>query len=328
MRKLGRMVAPPASAQPSRTGTASSSVSAVDDRPIELHWTLHEPATGGVAGQRLLLVNGLGSPLINYDAGFVIALVERGLSVVRFDNRDTGRSSRVPENRNAEGYRFDNPPYRLADMAGDAVAVLDAVGWDRAHVLGQSMGGMIAQQLAISHPDRLLTMTSLMASTGNRDHGGATAEAQAALIKPPPRDREGWIEHTVSTGRIWATPDSWDAERVRRRAARQYDYGVDVEGTGRQYRAVVASGDRDDDLRRIDVPTLVIHGSADTLIQPDGGRHTADVIPGARYVELDGYGHDLPPSHWPVIAGTVAAFVTDAMAAIAETNRTGGPGPP
>lgn len=296
----------------SSTGTASSAVVAADASAgtIELYWTRHDPPGAGAA-KPLLLINGLGSPLVSFDEGFVAELVDRGFSVVRFDNRDVGRSGRVREDRSAEGYRFDRPPYTLVDMARDGVAVLDAVGWNAAHVLGQSMGGMIAQQLAISHPDRTRSLISFMSSTGNREHGQATEEAHAALIRPAPRERQAWIGYTVETARAWATPDCWDPEAVRRRAARKFDYGIDVFGTGRQYRAVLASGDRDDELRRLAVPTLVIHGSADTLIQPDGGRHTADLIPGAHYVELDGFGHDLPPSRWPLLADTVASFVAE-----------------
>ncbi|MDH3306612.1 MAG: alpha/beta fold hydrolase [Acidimicrobiia bacterium] len=297
---------------PSMVGTATSPLiaSAEDGRTIELHWTRHDPPGGGDP-ERLLLINGLGSPLVSFDEGFVAELVDRGFSVVRFDNRDAGRSGRVFEDRNAHGYHFDRPPYTLIEMARDVVAVLDAVGWDAAHLLGQSMGGMIAQQVAISHPDRARSLTSFMSSTGNPDHGRATDEAHAALIRPAPRDREAWIAYTVETARLWATPDSWDPEAVRRRAARKFDYGIDVFGTGRQFRAILASGDRDDELSRLTVPTLVIHGSADTLIQPDGGRHTAALIPGARYVELEGLGHDLPPSRWALLADTVTSFVAD-----------------
>lgn len=298
---------------PSATGNAASPVVANDEdgRTIDLYWTRHDPPGAGPPERRILLINGLGSPSVSFDEGFVAEFVSRGFSVARFDNRDAGRSGRVFEDRNAEGYRFDRPPYTLVEMARDAVTVLAAVGWTSAHVLGQSMGGMVAQQLAISHPDRVQSLISLMSSTGNLDHGRATEEAHAALIRPAPRDREAWIEYTVETGRIWATPDAWDADAVRRRAARKFDYGIDVFGTGRQYRAILASGARDDELRRLTVPTLVIHGSADTLIQPDGGRHTAGLIPGARYVELDGFGHDLPPSRWGVLADTVTSFVAE-----------------
>ena len=308
VRSLEVMVAPSNSIRPTRTGTATAPLNGSAGAPmINLHWTVHDVADDNA--HRLLLINGLGSPLVSYDEGLVAGFVDRGFSVVRFDNRDVGRSDRVPEDRRADDYRFDRPPYTLIDMARDATAVLDAVGWDTAHVLGQSMGGMIAQQLAISNPERMQSMISLMASTGNDDVGKPTKEAYEALIRPGPRERDAWIDHTVSTGRIWATPDSWDADAARRRAARKFDYGIDVFGTGRQYRAVLASGCRDHALSEVELPTLVIHGSADTLVQPDGGRRTADVIPGARYVEIEGLGHDLPPSRWPVLIDAVASFV-------------------
>lgn len=297
---------------PMETGTAQSSVRATGDHlDIELFWTLHGPADDGSSERRLLLINGLGSPLTSYDEGFVAEFVDRGFSVVRFDNRDIGRSSRVTETDGADGSRVDGVPYTLVDMASDAVAVLDAVGWDHADVLGQSMGGMIAQQLAISYPERVRSLISLMSSTGNGTYGRATRAAYEALIRPAPHDRQGWIEHAVETGRLWATPDSWDPDLARERAARKFDYGIDVDGTGRQYRAILESGSRDEELGALSVPTLVIHGSADTLIQPDGGRHTAEVIPGARYVEIDGFGHDLAPSRWAILADTVTAFVAD-----------------
>ena len=307
---------------PTTTGLASSplggpggSGSDGDGTEIELFWTRHDPPSEDGESRRLLLVSGLGSPLIGYEEGFVAEFVSRGFSVVRFDNRDVGRSSRIDEDRKADGYRFDQPPYSLVEMAGDATAVMDAVGWDRAHVLGQTMGGMIVQQMAISHPDRLLSMTSLMSSTGNGKFGRATPEAYDALIKPAPQDLDGWVEQTVATGRIWATPDSWDPEMARARARRFFEHGIDIDGTGRQYRAIVASGNRDESLQQISVPTLVLHGTADPLIQPDGGRHTAEVIPDARYVEIEGMGHDLPSSRWAVMADAVASFVADVEAA-------------
>ncbi|MDH3293742.1 MAG: alpha/beta hydrolase [Acidimicrobiia bacterium] len=268
---------------------------------VRLYWTLTDPVAG--PGEPLLLVNGLGSPLVAFEAGFVSQLLSRGFSVLRFDNRDVGRSDRVAEARGLDG-----PPYGLTDMAADAVAVLDAAGWSGAHVLGQSMGGMIAQQMAIDRPERLRSLTSLMSSTGEPGFGPPTNEAYPALVEPSPRDREAWLGNRVATERIWASPGSWDPEVTRAKGELLFDYGIDVDGAGRQFRAVVASGSRDEALANIDVPTLVIHGSADTLIQPSGGRHTAEVIPGARYVELEGFGHDLPADFWPVLADTLADF--------------------
>ena len=274
-----------------------------DETVVQLYWTLTEAPSD--EAEPLLLVNGLGSPLVAYDAGFVSELLDRGFSVLRFDNRDVGRSSRV-----ADRHGPDGPAYLLADMAADAVAVLDAAGWATAHVLGMSMGGMIVQQMAIDHADRLRSMTSLMSTTGNPAVGRPTEEAYPALVKPGPREREAWLDNRVETERIWASPASFNAEATRAKGELLFDYGIDVDGTGRQFKAIVAGGSRDDALAEVDVPTLVIHGSADTLIQPDGGRHTADVIPGARFVEIDGFGHDLPADFWPILADTIAAFIT------------------
>lgn len=246
----------------------------------------------------LLLINGLGSPLVAFEAGFVSSLVGRGFQVVRFDNRDVGRSSRIE----AGGYG-------LADMAADALAVIDAVGWGQANVVGQSMGGMIAQQLALDAPDRVASLTSVMSRTGEPGYGQATTEAIDALLRPAPTSRDEWLDHRAETERIWASPEHWDESWVRDKGSAMYDYGVDPEGASRQFRAVAASPSRDTDLAGLSVPTLVIHGAADTLIAPDGGRHTAAVIPDARYAEMAGMGHDLPPALWERIIDEVTVFV-------------------
>ncbi len=252
----------------------------------------------------LLLINGLGSPSVAYQKGFVDALLAVGFDVVRFDNRDLGRSSRI-----TTGSATD-PGYRLADMAIDAVAVLDAVGWDQAVVFGQSMGGMIAQQLVIDHPHRVRALISLMSSTGNRSVGHPSESAKAGLMTVPPSDRDGWIASRVETERYWASPDLWDPAWVAAKGAEMFDHGVDPKGTARQYRAVVASPERDAGLATITTPTLVLHGSADTLIDPSGGRHTAACIPGARYVEIEGMGHDLPPALWSRLAEEAATLLS------------------
>lgn len=263
------------------------------DPPVLLEWQRF-----GTSGEPLLLVNGLGSPSVAFELGFVEQLVARGLSVVRFDNRDVGRSSRCPD-----------PPYSLCDMAADAVAVLDAAGWDAAHVLGQSMGGMIAQQLAIDHPRRTRSLISFSSTTGNPAFGRPSPEALEALLTVQPPDRDGWLTHRIETERIWASPDLWDAAWVRAKGELMYDYGVDPKGTTRQFRALTGSGDRDEELAGLSVPTLVLHGTADALITPGGGEHTAEIIPGARFVAIDGLGHDLPPARWPELADLIAEFV-------------------
>jgi pimeloyl-ACP methyl ester carboxylesterase len=286
--------------QPDRTGTAAND-------GIELYWTIHrpepEPAHQGRRERRLLLINGLGSPLVAFEPGLVARLTGAGFSVARFDNRDVGKSSRV------DGPPSASPPYSIQDMAADAVAVLDDIGWDRAAVLGQSMGGMIAQQLAIGHPERVESLVLLMTASGERGFGKATEEAVAALLRPAPDDPEEWIEHRLDTERVWASPDHWSPEWVTTKARAMIAHGVDRQGAIRQYRAVAAAGSRDTALAGLSVPTVVIHGSADTLIQPDGGRHLADVIPGARYVEIDGMGHDLPPGLWARLVDEITAFL-------------------
>ena len=261
---------------------------------VRLWWRRFEGRPGSV---RLLLINGLGSPSVSFEAGFVERLVDAGFEVVCFDNRDVGRSSRTAV------------PYAASDMANDAGAVLDAAGWESAAVFGQSMGGMIAQQLTIDHPARVTHLISLMSSTGNRTVGGSRQSVREALMKVAPDDRSGWIDHRVETERYWASPDLWNPQWVRAKGAAMFDHGVDPQGTQRQYQAVLTSPIRDEALRSLSVPCLVMHGSADTLIGPSAGRHTADCIPGARYVEIDGLGHDLPPAMWDRLVAEIADLV-------------------
>ena len=277
-----------------------------DDRPgawahngdVRLWWQHFEGPPGAT---RLLLINGLGSPSVSYQLGFVDRLLAAGFEVIRFDNRDLGRSTRLtgPEQS-----------YDASDMADDAVAVLDAAGWDAAVVFGQSMGGMIAQQLAIDHPARVTHLISLMSSTGHRTVGGSSDSVRDALLAVAPDDRDGWLDHRVETERFWASPELWDPDWVRAKGIEMFDHGVDPLGTQRQYQAVLASPIRDEMLASVSVPALVMHGSADALIDPSAGRHTAACLPNGRYVEIDGLGHDLPPGMWDRLVAEVAAFVS------------------
>lgn len=282
-------------ARVSRLFTATGPAATNYGPAMTLHWERHGDAS---APRRLLLINGLGSPMVAFEQGFVDLLVDRGFVVIRFDNRDVGRSPRHPDGG-----------YALADMVQDTIEVLDAADWSSAHVFGQSMGGMIAQQLAIDAPERVLSLTSLMSSTGNPEFGRSSREARSALLASPPTDEAGWLSNRLETERIWCSPDLWDPAWVESKARAMLDHGIDPAGAARQYRAVAAAGSRDDALAALDVPTLVIHGSADTLISPSGGRHTAEVIPGARYVEVEGMGHDLPPALWPRLADEVDRFI-------------------
>jgi pimeloyl-ACP methyl ester carboxylesterase len=243
---------------------------------------------GSADDPTLVLVNGLGSQCINYAEAWCGKFVAEGYQVVRFDNRDTGLSSKL-----------DGVEYTLTDMAADVLAVLDALGVEKAHVMGLSMGGMIVQRLAIDHPDRLLSMTSVMSAPGEPGYGEASPEALAVLTAPPARSREEYVENQVAALGVYGSKPEWiDLDEARARAAAAYDRCFHPAGVGRHLTAVVADGSRADDLRRLTVPTLVMHGSRDTLIDPSGGRRTAELVPGARYVEIEGMGHDYPPPVW------------------------------
>ena len=242
----------------------------------------------------MLLVNGLGSQCINYADEWCEMFAARGLYVIRFDNRDVGLStSFAGAPTDATG-----AAYRLSDMALDALAVLDACGVERAHVMGLSMGGMIVQTLAIEHPERLLSMTSAMSTTGEPEYMRSSPEAYALLTGPPATDRESYIANQIAGLRVWGSPAFADEARWRELAGRAFDRAFTPDGAGRQFFAVGASGSRADGLRTVTVPTLVIHGSADTLIDPIGGRRTAELVPGARFELIDGMGHDYPPELW------------------------------
>ncbi|HEU0171093.1 MAG TPA: alpha/beta fold hydrolase [Acidimicrobiales bacterium] len=264
----------------------------------------------------MLLVMGLGSQMIHWPDDFCAALAGRGYQVVRFDNRDMGESTwfdggDTPGVRAAIGGGDVAVPYVLADMADDAVGLLDHLGVDRAHVCGVSMGGMIAQTIAIRHPRRVASLTSVMSTTGDPDVGTPTSEAMSALMAPPAATREAYQDAVVHHAHVWGSPGLFDAERLRETAGRAWDRGYHPEGTARQLVAVVSSGSRSADLAGISVPTLVIHGTADTLVQPSGGERTAEVIPDAKLLVVEGMGHDLPPALWPQMIDAVAGHAAE-----------------
>ena len=259
---------------------------------------------GDAAEPTLLLVNGLGSQCINYHDDWCAEFVAAGFHVVRFDNRDVGLSTHFHD----APADLDHPAYRLGDMAGDAVAVLDAIGTRRAHVMGLSMGGMIVQHLAIHHRDRLLSMVSVMSRTGEAGYGDSTPEAAAQLTAPPATDRASYVAAHIAGQRIWGSPGLGDETRWRADAERTADRAFDPAGVGRQYAAVVASRGWADALATVTTPTLVIHGTADTLIDISGGRRTAELIPGAEFVAFEGLGHDYPPACWGRWVDEVARF--------------------
>lgn len=260
---------------------------------------------GSPGDPTLLLINGLGSQCINYDTEWCAIFADEGLHVVRFDNRDVGLSTHFADVPTDE----TGAAYRLADMADDAVAVLDELGVERAHVMGVSMGGMIVQQLAIDHPDRLTSAISVMSRTGNPDHGASTPEAFAQLTAEPATDRASAVERAWAGHQVWGSPEHLDRDLHRQRIEEAYDRAFDPAGVGRQYLAVRASGSRDDRLREVTTPMLVLHGTADTLIDISGGRHTADLVPGARFVAFEGMGHDYPPAFWRRWVDEVVGFI-------------------
>ena len=270
---------------------------------------------GDAADPPLLLVMGLATQMLGWPEEFCEGLAARGLSVVRFDNRDIGLSTHVhdappPDMAAAMMGDTSSASYTLSDMARDAAGLLDALDLGSAHVVGASMGGMIAQTLAIEHQQRVRTLTSIMSTTGDPSVGGASQEALGVLLAPPARDRAEAIERTVSTYRVIGSPAyELDEPALRDRAGRAFDRSYDPAGVGRQLLAILASGDRTPRLRELRLPALVIHGVDDPLVRVSGGRATAAAIPGAELVELDGMGHDLPRALWPRITDRIVAMV-------------------
>jgi pimeloyl-ACP methyl ester carboxylesterase len=270
------------------------------NREVEIYYE----SFGDPKDPTLLLINGLGSQCINYAVEWCQMFCREGFHVVRFDNRDVGLSSKL-----------DDTKYSMADMADDAIAVLDALDVERAHVMGCSMGGMIVQRLAIDHADRLLSITSVMSSTGEPGYGDSSPEALAYLTGPPATSRSEYIDRQVAALNVYGSKPEWlDEDAIRERAANAYDRCFCPAGIGRQMKAVVHDGPRSDQLREIDLPALVMHGSRDTLIAPSGGKRTAELIPGARYVEIEGMGHDYPPPVWELWVATWSEFAQSTVA--------------
>jgi pimeloyl-ACP methyl ester carboxylesterase len=265
----------------------------------------------------LLLVMGLAAQMIAWDETFCEQLAARGYFVIRFDNRDIGLSTKFPQHGTPDlmallGQALLGKPvtasYTLRDMAADAVGLLDALGIRRAHVVGASMGGAIGQEMAIHFPDRLLTLTSIMSSTGDPSLPQATPEATAVLLSPPPKDRESYFEAYKRTWSVLRGPGfPLDEAKDLERAARAWERGLNPPGVARQLAAILASGSRTAALAAVRVPTLVIHGDADPLVRHEGGVATAKAIPGARLLTIKGMGHALPISMWPQLIDAIAA---------------------
>jgi pimeloyl-ACP methyl ester carboxylesterase len=264
---------------------------------------------GDPGGEPLLLVMGLAAQLTAWPQELVQDLVRRGFRVVRPDNRDAGLSTRF------DGVRGDifevmadpsTAPYLLKDMAADTVGLLDHLGIRDAHLVGASMGGMIAQTIAILHPGRVRSLCSIMSTTGAWEVGQPTPEAMMAVMTPAPPEREAVIERSAQIAAIIGSKThGMGPEELREKAGAAYDRAFNPAGAARQLSAILASGDRTKQLRKLRVPTVVIHGLQDTLVQPDGGRATAAAIPRAELIELADMGHDLPTHLWPVLADAI-----------------------
>ncbi len=281
--------------------------------------------TFGDEGARpLVLIMGLASQMLLWHEDFCRQLAERGHHVVRFDNRDVGLSDRCHQHGRpsllrsviaARRGREVRTAYTLDDMADDTVGLMTALGIERAHVMGASMGGMIAQAMAIRHPRRVLSLTSALSSTGNPHLPRPTWGATSFLLRRLPRTRDAYVEYSV---RLWRTIGSpgypFDEDYIRRRSARIFDRGLTGSGTLRQLVAIIHHGDRRPGLARLALPTLVIHGLEDSLVPVSAGRDTARSIPGAALMLLEGVGHTLPREVWPKIIDAISAMTATATA--------------
>jgi pimeloyl-ACP methyl ester carboxylesterase len=270
-------------------------------------------------GVPILLIMGFGSQMTNWPDEFRQGLADAGLRVIRFDNRDVGLSQKwdgilpVPRDVAATVAAGKKPdiPYTLDDMAADAAALLDELGIESAHIAGGSMGGMIAQLVALNHPAKTRSLISIFSTTGDPSLPRATPEAQASLMaKPPATDRASIIAHALKGRSTFAsTAFPADEEILSARIGANYDRSYYPEGTLRQMAAIIATPPRTERLKTLAVPTLVLHGSVDNLIPPAGGRHTAACIPGATYHEIEGWGHDIPLGVIPLLMDQILPFV-------------------
>jgi pimeloyl-ACP methyl ester carboxylesterase len=279
---------------------------------------------GSRADPALLMVGGFGSQLNVWPRAFNELLAAGGRYVIAYDNRDAGLSTKF------DGVVADTDaiaaaagagdletaralaPYTLTDMAADGIALLDALEIERAHVLGASMGAMIAQEMAIGYPDRLVTLTSMFGTTGEGEYGQPTPAAIEALLTPAPPERSASIAASSAKMQIWASRRYGDRAAAEALAAESYDRSFYPEGSSRHLAAILAGGSRADGLRALTVPTLVIHGLDDTLIAPSGGERTAELVPGARLLLVEDMGHDRPEPLWPLLTEAILEHTASA----------------
>ena len=279
---------------------------------------------GDPKAQPMLLIMGLGAQMVLWDDDFCEQLAARSFRVIRFDNRDIGQSSKLSGGTRLSPLellklRFLKipvaAPYKLTDMARDTTGLMDVLGIRSAHLVGASMGGMIAQEIAVSDAERVRSLTSIMSTTGNPKVPPPTREAAALLMAPPPATKEEYLVRFAQTWkllRVGSFPE--DEARDRDRAERIYARGLNPAGVGRQLRAILASGNRKERLRQVKAPTLVIHGTVDPLVRPEGGKDTAASIPGAKLLMIEGMGHAIPVPMWPRIIDAIATHAKGAAA--------------
>jgi pimeloyl-ACP methyl ester carboxylesterase len=283
---------------------------------------------GAPDAEPMLLIMGLGAQMIHWDDEFCQQLAARGFRVIRFDNRDIGLSTKFSGGKRLTPFEllklrmFGIPvesSYKLRDMANDTIGLMDVLGIKSAHLVGASMGGMIAQEATINTPQRVRSLTSIMSTTGNPRLPQPTREAAAMLLAPPPKTYDEYIARFAQTWKVLRGGGSFplDEARDRERAERTYARGLNPAGVGRQLRATLASGSRKEKLRAVKTPTLVIHGTVDPLIRPEGGKDTAASIPGAKLMMIEGMGHALPIPMWPQIIDAIADHANAASAKVA-----------
>lgn len=271
---------------------------------------------GDPSSEPLLLIMGLGTQMIGWDPEFCEMLVEKGFYVIRFDNRDVGLSTKFDDagipnimkmiQKRLRGKKVESP-YSLEDMADDAMGVLDTLGIEKAHICGASMGGMIAQVITLRYPERVLSLTSIMSTTGNPELPQAKPKAMKVLSTPPPTNKEDYIEYSLKNWKVLqGSGFPPDEERIRKRAADAFDRCFYPQGTARQLAAIFANGNRKQKLKEVEVPTLIIHGTDDPLVPFEGGKDTAEAIPGAELILIEGMGHYLPPGAWERIVNAIS----------------------
>ena len=287
-----------------------ASFTSTDNRQIELEYDHF----GNPTDPALLLIMGFTAQMVAWDEEFCTQLADRGHFVIRFDNRDCGLSTKlhgVPSNSDAvimaAMMETEMPPvpYTLSDMAADAMKVLDHLNIERAHIMGASMGGMIAQTVAIEHPHRVKTLISVMSQPGELTVGQPTQEAMELIVTPAPTDRDEYIAFAPKW-QLWQSKKYRSDEVSRRNAIRDFDRSNYPEGGPRQMAAIYASGSRAEGLQKLQVPTLVIHGTEDQLITPSGGERTAELIPNSTLLMVEDMGHDMPQPLWPLYLDAIS----------------------